>query len=47
MSSSSELPSQGLSQLFEASKHSLEVEFLQLTPRNTIGGLKDYIEVIL
>ncbi|KAK8466561.1 hypothetical protein PHAVU_008G122133 [Phaseolus vulgaris] len=45
MSSSSELPSQGLSQLFEASKHSLEVEFLQLTPRNTIGGLKDYIEV--
>jgi len=47
MFSSSESPSQGLSQLSEASKHSLEDEFLQLTPKNTIGGLKDCREVIL
>jgi len=47
MSSSSESPSQRLCQLSEASEHNLEDEFLQLTPRNTIEGLKDCKEVIL
>ncbi|XP_068486959.1 replication protein A 70 kDa DNA-binding subunit D-like [Phaseolus vulgaris] len=46
MCSSSESPSQGLNQLSEASKHSLEDEFLHLTPRNTIEGLKECREAV-
>lgn len=38
-------PSQGLSQLTETTKVTLEEEFLELTPRNTIHGLKDSKQV--
>ncbi|ESW08073.1 hypothetical protein PHAVU_009G015800 [Phaseolus vulgaris] len=44
--SSSDSPFQGLKQLSESSKHSLEDEFLQLTPRNTIESLKDCKEAM-
>ena len=47
MCSSNESPSQGLSQLSEAYKHSLEYKFLQLTPRNTIGGDGIFMKVFL
>ncbi|QCE00615.1 Replication factor A [Vigna unguiculata] len=40
-----ESPSQGLTQLSQTSKHTVEEDFLTLTPRTTIQGLKDCKEV--
>lgn len=40
-----ESPSQGLSHLSEASKMSIEEEFLEATPRTTVQGLKVCKEV--
>jgi len=41
MSENTESPSQGLTQLSQSSKYSVEDEFLSPTPRNDIQGLKD------
>jgi len=38
-------PSQGLTQLSQSSKHTVEDDFLMLTPRTNIQGLKDCKEV--
>jgi len=47
MSENTESPSQGLTQLSQSSKHSLKDEFLSLTLRNDIQGLKDCKQVII
>jgi len=47
MSENIESPSQGLTQLSQSSKHNVEDEFLSLTPRNDIQGLKDCKQVII
>ncbi|QCD96690.1 hypothetical protein DEO72_LG6g1398 [Vigna unguiculata] len=41
MFENNESPSQGLTQLSQSSKHTVEEDFLTLTPRTTIQGLKD------
>ena len=41
MCENTESSSQGLSQLSQSSKHSVEDDFLRLTPRTNIQGLKD------
>ncbi|QCD78870.1 Replication factor A [Vigna unguiculata] len=45
MYENNESPSQGLKQLSQTSKHTVEEDFLTLTPRTTIQGLKDCKEV--
>ncbi|XP_027916000.1 uncharacterized protein LOC114175441 [Vigna unguiculata] len=45
MFENNESPFQGLTQLSQTSKHTVEEEFLTLTPRTTIQGLKDCKEV--
>ncbi|QCD86684.1 hypothetical protein DEO72_LG3g1209 [Vigna unguiculata] len=45
MFENTESPSQGLTQLSQSSKHSLKDEFLSLTLRNDIQGLKDCKQV--
>jgi len=45
MFENNESPSQGLTQLSQSSKHTVEEDFLTLTPRTTIQGLKDCKEV--
>ncbi|XP_027913359.1 uncharacterized protein LOC114173274 [Vigna unguiculata] len=45
MIENNESPSQGLTQLSQTSKHTVEEDFLTLTPRTTIQGLKDCKEV--
>ncbi|QCD86651.1 Replication factor A [Vigna unguiculata] len=41
MFENNEYPSQGLTQLSQSSKNTVEEDFLTLTPRTTIQGLKD------
>lgn len=45
LSCSLQSPSQGLTQLTESPKITIEEEFLELTPRNTVDGLKRSREV--
>ncbi|QCD94010.1 Replication factor A [Vigna unguiculata] len=45
MFENNESPSQGLTQLSQSSKNTMEEDFLTLTPRTTIQGLKDCKEV--
>ncbi|QCD95798.1 Replication factor A [Vigna unguiculata] len=45
MFENNESPSQGLTQLSQTSKNTVEEDFLTLTPRTTIQGLKDCKEV--
>jgi len=45
MCENTESPSQGLTQLSQSSKHTVEDNFLTLTPRTNIQGLKDCKEV--
>ena len=45
MFENNESPSQGLTQLSQSSKNTVEEDFLTLTPRATIQGLKDCKEV--
>ncbi|XP_027905828.1 uncharacterized protein LOC114165385 [Vigna unguiculata] len=45
MFENNESPSQGLMQLSQSSKNTVEEDFLTLTPRTTIQGLKDCKEV--
>jgi len=45
MFENNESPSQGLTQLSQTSKNIVEEDFLTLTPRTTIQGLKDCKEV--
>jgi len=40
-------PSQGITKLSQSFKHSVEDEFLSLTPRNDIQGLKDCKHIII
>jgi len=47
MFENTESPSQGLTHLSQSSKHSLEDEFLSLTPTNDIQGFKDCKQVII
>jgi len=45
MIENNESPSQGLTQLSQTSKNTVEEDFLTVTPRTTIQGLKDCKEV--
>jgi len=45
MCENTDSPSQGLTQLSQSSKHTVEDDFLMLTPETNIQGLKDYKEV--
>ena len=45
MFENNESPSQGLTQFSQTSKNTVEEDFLTLTPRITIQGLKDCKEV--
>jgi len=45
MFENNESPSQGLTQLSQTSKNTVEEDFLTLTPRTNIQGLKDCKEV--